>query len=148
MPVANARAADACHAGETKRIVLYGVAHVAALDNLAGATSVRFGTKAGTITAGSATSITVTSPSESVGTVDATVTTAPDFDAGDHELPRDTGGRDPELLGHLGDGQSLVDTAEVDAQSDGASKFPPVNCLTPLVRETLFGQIRSDVRLR
>jgi hypothetical protein len=43
--------------------------------SLAGATSVRFGTMAGTITADSATSITVTSPAEPVGTVNITVTT-------------------------------------------------------------------------
>ncbi|MFD8543258.1 IPT/TIG domain-containing protein [Streptomyces sp. NPDC059649] len=42
--------------------------------NLAGATAVHFGTKLGTITANTATSVTVTSPS-GTGTVDVTVTT-------------------------------------------------------------------------
>ncbi len=44
--------------------------------NLAGATAVEFGTKAGTITADTPTSITATSPAESVSMVDVTVTTA------------------------------------------------------------------------
>ncbi|MCL4553284.1 MAG: IPT/TIG domain-containing protein, partial [Candidatus Marsarchaeota archaeon] len=44
--------------------------------NLNGATAVDFGTTAGTITADSSTSITATSPAESAGTVDITVTTA------------------------------------------------------------------------
>ncbi|MDA8295329.1 MAG: IPT/TIG domain-containing protein [Actinomycetota bacterium] len=43
--------------------------------NLAGATAVVFGTTAGSITADRATSITATSPAESAGTVDVTVTT-------------------------------------------------------------------------
>ena len=44
--------------------------------SLSGATSVKFGTKAGTVTADSASSITVKSPAESVGTVNVTVATA------------------------------------------------------------------------
>ncbi len=44
--------------------------------NLAGATAVKFGTKAGTVTADSASSITVTNPTGSVGNVDVTVTTS------------------------------------------------------------------------
>jgi hypothetical protein len=44
--------------------------------NLSGAPSVKFGTKAATVTADSTTSITATSPAESVGTVNVTVTTA------------------------------------------------------------------------
>ena len=44
--------------------------------NLANATAVYFGTKAGTITAVSATQITVTSPAGVAGTVDVTVVTA------------------------------------------------------------------------
>ena len=43
--------------------------------NLSGATSVKFGATAGTITANSATSITATAPAETAGTVDVTVTT-------------------------------------------------------------------------
>ncbi len=43
--------------------------------DLSGATSVKFGTKAGAISADSATSVSVTSPAESVGTVNVTVTT-------------------------------------------------------------------------
>ena len=44
--------------------------------NLTGAESVKFGTKAGTITADSASSITAASPAESAGLVDVTVTIA------------------------------------------------------------------------
>ena len=43
--------------------------------NLSGQTAVDFGATAGTVTADTATSITVTSPAESAGTVDVTVTT-------------------------------------------------------------------------
>jgi hypothetical protein len=44
--------------------------------NLLGATSVRFGTKSATVTVDTPTSITATSPAESVGTVDVTVATS------------------------------------------------------------------------
>ena len=55
--------------------------------NLSGQTAVDFGATAGTVTADSATSITVDAPAESAGTVDVTVTTAGGTSAtssGDH----------------------------------------------------------------
>jgi IPT/TIG domain/Carboxypeptidase regulatory-like domain len=60
----------------TSGSVTGGTAVTIAGTNLSGATAVRFGTTAGSVTADSATSITATTPAEVAGTVDVTVTTA------------------------------------------------------------------------